>query len=81
MINYQLSQTGIKTLTVRKFLIESESESERLLKADPTLAPTLAQLEYGTNKVLVLDEAEALLAMYNTNICYCTKCPDTAHWM
>lgn len=27
------------------------------------------------------DEAEALLAMYNTNICYRTKCPDTAHWM
>ena len=27
------------------------------------------------------DEAEALLAMYNTNFCYRTKCPDTAHWM
>lgn len=27
------------------------------------------------------DESEALLAMYNTNICYRTKCPDTAQWM
>jgi type IV conjugative transfer system coupling protein TraD len=27
------------------------------------------------------DEAEALLAMYNTNFCYRTKCPDTALWM
>ncbi len=27
------------------------------------------------------DEAEALLAMYNTNLCYRTKCPDTAMWM
>ena len=27
------------------------------------------------------DEAEALLSMYNTNLCYRTKCPDTAHWM
>ena len=27
------------------------------------------------------DEAEALLSMYNTNLCYRTKCPDTAMWM
>ena len=27
------------------------------------------------------DEAEALTAMYNTNVCYRTKCPDTAQWM
>jgi type IV secretory pathway TraG/TraD family ATPase VirD4 len=27
------------------------------------------------------DEAEALLSMYNTNLCYRTKCPDTALWM
>jgi type IV secretory pathway TraG/TraD family ATPase VirD4 len=27
------------------------------------------------------DETEALLAMYNTNLCYRTKCPDTAMWM
>lgn len=27
------------------------------------------------------DEAEALLSMYNTNLCYRTKCPDTAQWM
>ncbi len=27
------------------------------------------------------DEAEALLSMYNTNLCYRTKCPDTAVWM
>lgn len=27
------------------------------------------------------DEAETLLALFNTNLCYRTKCPDTAHWM
>ncbi len=27
------------------------------------------------------DEAETLTALFNTNICYRTKCPDSAHWM
>ncbi|HXH55399.1 MAG TPA: type IV secretion system DNA-binding domain-containing protein, partial [Gammaproteobacteria bacterium] len=27
------------------------------------------------------EDAEALSAMYNTNLCYRTKCPDTAQWM
>jgi len=44
-----LLRSGIKTLTVRKFLIESE----RLLNMDPMLA----KLEYGGNKLFVLDEA------------------------
>ena len=44
-----LLKAGIKTLTTRKFLIDSE----KLLNKDPTLA----KLEYGTNKLLVLDEA------------------------
>ena len=44
-----LLQAGIKTFTVRKFLIESE----KLLINDPTLA----KLEYGSNKLLILDEA------------------------
>ncbi|MGD0466109.1 MAG: AAA family ATPase, partial [Gammaproteobacteria bacterium] len=44
-----LLQAGIKTFTVRKFLIESE----KLLTNDPTLA----KLEYGSNKLLILDEA------------------------
>ncbi|MGI9215110.1 MAG: AAA family ATPase, partial [Gammaproteobacteria bacterium] len=44
-----LLRAGIKPVTVRKFLIESE----KLLNLDPTLA----KLEYGTNKLLILDEA------------------------
>ncbi len=27
------------------------------------------------------DEAETLTALFNTNICYRTKCPDSAYWM
>ncbi len=44
-----LLRAGIKPMTLRKFLIESE----KLLNLDPTLA----KLEYGTNKLLILDEA------------------------
>lgn len=44
----QLLKSGIKTLTVRKFLIESA----QLLNSEQTLA----KLEYGTNKLIVLNE-------------------------
>ncbi len=42
-------KSGIKSLTTRKFLMSAE----KLLKQDETLA----RLEYGGNKVLILDEA------------------------
>lgn len=42
-------RAGIKTATTRKFLIDSE----KLIKQDPTLA----KVEYGTNKLIILDEA------------------------
>ena len=44
-----LLRSGIKVFTTRKFLINSE----KLLNSDPTLA----HLEYGGNKLFVLDEA------------------------
>ncbi len=44
-----LLRSGIKVFTTRKFLINSE----KLLNIDPTLA----HLEYGGNKLFVLDEA------------------------
>jgi phage/plasmid primase-like uncharacterized protein len=42
-------KSGIKSLTTRKFLIHAE----KLLKQDETLA----RLEYGGNKILILDES------------------------
>jgi conjugative relaxase-like TrwC/TraI family protein len=44
-----LLQSGIRTFTLRRFLIDSE----RLLRDNLTLA----QLEYGVNKLYILDEA------------------------
>ena len=72
------------------FLIDELASLHRL----PSLSLLLSQgRKYGASVVTAFqdihqlrtiygrDEAEALTAMYNTNVCYRTKCPDTAQWM
>jgi len=72
------------------FLIDELASLHRL----PSLSLLLSQgRKYGVCAVTAFqdihqiraiygrDDSEALLSMYNTNLCYRTKCPDTAHWL